>query len=495
MLQRNTVLVSWGLGLSERQAEALRVLLGEGHRLVLFAPGAVPSLEEFERDNPCVLWTAAQSCQADVVLPSADRQFMDLVPKVLLLDEGYTLEDFEKACDCGISEIIRPPFTRERIADVLRRSIEAQSVHYDLGCLTREIMLERELLERKNELLNFLVNFLTYTTESIDIEYLLQTAYTGLSMLLPAKALHMVLWEQGDTMSDHSLTLHICAPEGSQAQEAWREALLEQARLHIGNNFSVEALETLHLNTQPKEWSNSLPADGIVLPLPIITGTERLGVLLLLGDMERHLGRDQAQALDSAMRHFALSVKNAQRFRTMQMYADYDALTRVHSRRHFEARLQEEMQRFARYGQTLSMIMLDIDHFKHINDTRGHHVGDIVLREVAALLADGIRTTDYCARYGGEEFVILLPHSTAEEAAGLAERMRKVIAQHTFLVDGGEPLKLTVSMGVTSLLSGVEKNRQALICEADAALYEAKKTGRNRVCAAPAPLTIHENAM
>ena len=163
----------------------------------------------------------------------------------------------------------------------------------------------------------------------------------------------------------------------------------------------------------------------------------------------------------------------------MQLHADYDALTKVHSRRHFESRMEEALQHVTRYGEPLSILMMDIDHFKRINDTRGHHVGDIVLREVASLVIGAIRTTDYCARYGGEEFVILLPHTTSKKAMNLAERIRKTIAAHTFIVDGGDPLELTVSLGLASIEPGSLKSKQALLNEADAALYVAKASGRN----------------
>jgi diguanylate cyclase (GGDEF)-like protein len=123
--------------------------------------------------------------------------------------------------------------------------------------------------------------------------------------------------------------------------------------------------------------------------------------------------------------------------------------------------------------------MLDIDHFKQINDTRGHSVGDIVLRETASLITQTIRTSDYCARYGGEEFLLLLPHTDKRKAYNLAERLRVKLAAHTFIVDG-IPLHITVSMGVSTLKNTRPKTGEALLNEADAALYEAKTRGRNQ---------------
>lgn len=489
MLQRKTITTSWGMGLSNEQAGLLQEYLGEDHTLTLHPAGHVPSFKELDVENPCVIWISSSSCKEFASLPQGQMQYLEFLPKVLILDNEYSLSDFESACDYGITEIVRPPLSRERIADIMRRALETMSIHHDVHCMTREILLERELLERKNELLNFLVNFLTHTSESLDLEQLIQTAYEGLGQLLPMRAMHAVLWET-DGLNTPSLSMRISSPEGSASYEAWRELLLEQARLMIGPEYSVEEIKLLRLHNQPEEWSTSMPDEGALLCLPIISGSERLGALFLLTSMERHLGRDQAAALDSAMRHFALNVKNSRRFRMMQKYADYDALTRVHSRRHFEHRFDEEMQRLTRYAQPLSLLMLDIDHFKQVNDTRGHHVGDIVLREVASLVSDSIRNSDYCARFGGEEFVIILPYTSRQKAIALAERIRKNVERHTFLVDGGEPLELTVSLGIASATPNCGKNKQALLCEADTALYKAKADGRNRTCSAPVNLVV-----
>lgn len=479
VLQTKTKLSSWGIGLNKEQAETLAGYLGSGHQLVLYDGEKQLSPGELEASCPFIIWLTTDFCKKLRLMNPESKRFFDAIPKVLLLQDGYTLEDFEIACDCGITDIIRGELTKERVAELMRRALEAQSIHHDVQRMTREIALERELLERKNELLGFLVNFLTNTTESLDLEYILQTAFTGLGRLLPVQSMHAALWEQDERNSN--LSLYLCAPENSQAHRLWHSTLLEQAKHMAGKDFSIQESTRLHLPDQSEEWMDSTPEKGIILNLPIVNGPEQLGMLVLVTSSDRPLGRDQAVALDSAMRHFALSIKNARRFRLMQTYADYDSLTKVHSRRHFENRLEEEMQRFTRYGQSLSLVMLDIDHFKHINDTWGHHIGDIILREVATIIAESIRTTDYCARYGGEEFVILMPHTSGKNAVTSADRLRTIICNHSFVTDG-TPIHLTVSLGVASLSPGKPKNKQALLCEADAALYYAKQNGRNRTC-------------
>lgn len=159
-------------------------------------------------------------------------------------------------------------------------------------------------------------------------------------------------------------------------------------------------------------------------------------------------------------------------------HASLDPLTELPNRRALMERLQREWARMQRYGGSLAFIMADIDHFKRVNDTYGHLVGDRLLREVARTIARECRDTDLPTRYGGEEFAILVPDETAEGAAQLAERCRRKI-EEIHLVANHQSLCATVSFGVADG-TGLESPR-ALIQNADQALYEAKAAGRNTV--------------
>ena len=476
--------------MTREQEDLLRANLGDGHRLVPHQ-GLRAALRE--KEPPFMLWLSASGLRELAALPARRRRELEDAPKALLLEEGYSMDDFEAACDLGVTDIVRPPLVKERIVDIMRRALEMRSIYTDIECMSREISVERELLERKNGILAFLVSFLTNSTESLDIDDLLQSAFTDLGKLLPVMSLHAALWEDGENGAAE-VSLFVAAPESAPVHYAWKRTLLEHAYRSSCPRSAELRTKKLRLPGQPDDATGTPPDTGALLCLPLVCGQERLGILLLQTALESRLGRDQALALDSALRHFSLTVKNARRFRQLQMHADFDALTRVHSRRHFEHRMEEEMRRFARYGESLSMIMIDIDHFKAVNDTYGHHVGDQVLREVAAQLAAGIRDTDYCARFGGEEFAVLLPHTDGKKAHALAERMRKRIARHTVFADNETPMRVTVSMGVASLARGDEADRHALLCNADAALYAAKSGGRNRTCEYMPPLPAHPTA-
>jgi diguanylate cyclase (GGDEF)-like protein len=125
--------------------------------------------------------------------------------------------------------------------------------------------------------------------------------------------------------------------------------------------------------------------------------------------------------------------------------------------------------------------MVDIDNFKQINDQHGHQAGDVVLRDVARILRDSLRTVDSLGRYGGEEFAAILPHTDHEEALLTGERIRRAVAGHPFRI-GPRELRVTVSVGVATYPSDVVDSPGALVREADKALYRAKQAGRDRVC-------------
>ena len=155
--------------------------------------------------------------------------------------------------------------------------------------------------------------------------------------------------------------------------------------------------------------------------------------------------------------------------------ANYDPLTRIYNRRRFLELLDRGIKNSQRLNQDLSIVFFDIDHFKHINDTYGHNIGDEVLKNLTSLTSSTIRSSDVFARWGGEEFLILIESTTLENAARMAEKLRKVIMEYDF----PEVKKVTCSFGVTAY--NQEETGEAFISRADSALYKAKESGRNRV--------------
>ena len=165
-----------------------------------------------------------------------------------------------------------------------------------------------------------------------------------------------------------------------------------------------------------------------------------------------------------------------------------DEKTGLHNFREFQRRLRQEWQRADRYAVPLSLVFLDLDHFKQVNDTLGHQAGDTVLREFATLVAGGARANDFAARYGGEEFAVILPHTDGAMAMRVAERIRSAVSEFEFLADE-KSTHVTVSAGIATFPSLPEiKSVDALVLAADRALYRAKDLGRNRVVEATGEL-------
>ncbi len=177
--------------------------------------------------------------------------------------------------------------------------------------------------------------------------------------------------------------------------------------------------------------------------------------------------------------HATLAIQNAHLFAQIRALALNDELTNLPNRRYLFTMGKREIQRARRFGHPLSALMIDIDHFKHVNDTYGHLIGDEVLRTLAARCRNTIREVDIIGRYGGEEFAVLLPDTNLTDALQIGERLRKTIANEAIVTSGGK-LSLTISVGAAELREDIS-DLQDLLDIADQGLYMAKQNGRNRV--------------
>lgn len=232
------------------------------------------------------------------------------------------------------------------------------------------------------------------------------------------------------------------------------------------------------------EWSEvdctlHFEPDGIVKAFPVGIGSEGEDGLVVIGAAASVIDRYALllrAALDELGRVFHIERAHLEIYRA----AVRDALTGAWNRRYIMELLERELARVRRYGGDLTAIMVDIDHFKRVNDVYGHIAGDEVLQGVAQRIRGVIRNSDSLARLGGEEFLVLCPHTSAAQGAILAERLRAAIADRPF---GGLDERVTISLGVAQARSS-DASAQAFIGRADDQLYRAKESGRNRSCVA-----------
>ncbi len=467
--------ILWGIGLNQEQADSIRAMAGRLYSLELWPLGELPDFTDPGAITmPCLVCFSMDAYRQFMSLPMSQIGFLELTPKALLLDAHTDQAALHEALDYGL-DIIRYPLTEKRFASCLRKAAEAAALQRDIQNMAHEVFVEREMLERKNEALSFLVNFLSRISESPDEAEILGRAFSCLQNLFPVITMHAAIFSKDDN-GRGTASLFVAAAAGSDAYEAWRARLLE-----IGTALYQDVNPiTVPLPLPGKDAANARPGDGHILTLPVHIGENAHLYLMLLTSMERNLSRDQVVTLDSALRHLAITMKNLRRYQEVCFIADRDSLTGAYNRRHFEQTLHAEIARHERYGDDISLLILDLDHFKKINDSWGHLKGDEVLRSVVNVINGTIRQTDYCIRYGGEEFVVLLPHTSSRNAAWLAERLRRRIEKLEFTA-GDKRFGITASLGVASIAVGENKEGSALTSEADQALYQAKNEGRNRV--------------
>lgn len=202
------------------------------------------------------------------------------------------------------------------------------------------------------------------------------------------------------------------------------------------------------------------------------------GTSFIFGMMEDITERKQ---LEDSLKQARMEAERAKE--EAERLADTDYLTGLYNRRAFIILLKKEMERGERNKKGLALILLDVDHFKNVNDTYGHLAGDKVLQEISQVLTENLRSYDFVGRYGGEEFIICLPETSLVQSLDIAERIRKAIATKRILMpESKENIKITVSMGITGWIPGEAGGINQLIKCADKILYQAKEQGRNKVC-------------
>jgi diguanylate cyclase (GGDEF)-like protein len=228
---------------------------------------------------------------------------------------------------------------------------------------------------------------------------------------------------------------------------------------------------------------------GSVALAPLVLRDQLVGTLNQASLDPRHFDPNTATDL---LEHLAavtsMCLDNAVSRERLRWYGLMDPLTGVANRRLFEHRLGDEIERWLRRGEPLTYMLVDIDHFKRVNDKYGHHAGDQVLQQVAELLGRDLRGADLLARYGGEEFTMLLPNTTRRQATAIAQRICRNVAAHKFKIADGRTLSISISIGVACLDDKDQlANRSPsmwLFEQADKSLYSAKQAGRNRIAVA-----------
>lgn len=271
------------------------------------------------------------------------------------------------------------------------------------------------------------------------------------------------------------------SPQDAPAPRVRESESLERSRLMLHGLLLGVSESVNHVLDSADEYRNALDGHRLAIKRAMTQAAIKEVERLMLLEVESMIRANQGyrEKLEQANTTIAAQRDELER---LQADAAIDFVTRIPNRRMLDKHLREECARFARHDHVFSVIMLDIDHFKRINDQYGHVAGDRILRATAALIHEQKRESDYLARYGGEEFVIILPGADITQATMAAEKIRKRLAGARMYYEG-QAIIVTISGGIAAIKAG--DNAEAIIARADAALYRAKENGRNRIETTP----------
>ncbi len=220
---------------------------------------------------------------------------------------------------------------------------------------------------------------------------------------------------------------------------------------------------------------------SVIFQMPLVIRDKIIGVMLFIDHNSVNLSQEELTVIGLLSDQFTVVFENCLLMDEVKQIAITDGLTGIYSRRYFLERLQEEFHRAKRFSIPLSLLMIDLDHFKEINDQYGHQAGDYVLEAITSIFQENIRGIDLVGRYGGEEFVMLFPHTKEDGAITVTKRIKKQIAKTIFNFNG-ENITVTASFGMAVYPNPRINSIDDFIKIADRVLYSAKENGRNRIC-------------
>jgi len=309
------------------------------------------------------------------------------------------------------------------------------------------------------------------------IEFFL--VFLSLSGLIFVLALWLWLWRKHSASNIQSKHTSLIENEENQSEENQKASSeLEKTKWAVHALLKDLKSRVQNLLDDATKYGNNLDEHASQLQKIQTLGTIQKIEELLLQEVEsmRSSTNLYKKQLDEAQEKLQ---KQEQVLQKLSHDANTDFLTQINNRAAFECRINEEFSRYKRYGHIFSLILLDLDHFKDVNDTYGHLAGDRVLHAVASLLNEEKRTSDFLARYGGEEFALILPGIDSFNAHIVAEKLRKQVESTIFRYER-YPIYISLSAGVTNVLPE-DQSSTDVIKRVDEATYEAKKRGKNQV--------------
>ncbi len=356
---------------------------------------------------------------------------------------------------------------------VIDRDIELESTLRALR-LAEELAAKQHELEQRLEERALLFEVLRESTSSHDLEKVLEVLVTRIGPALRADRIAVLLHTE-------SGGLEVRAAWGFAESPVGRELARPSTGPWSVDRGMMVVPDVSRTPGAVRFW-DELPRTGSFAAGPITHRDDEIGLLVLTRSEDDPLGEIAGRYLEAVADHAAMAIFNAQLVVRLEDLSTHDELTGLPNRRLFDRRLERAIAWADRYGHELSVLALDIDHFKHLNDANGHAAGDTALVALAETLGSSLREVDTAARVGGEELWVLLPDTRLDAAVDVAEKLRLAVAALDVPGAAGQPLgHFSVSIGVAT--RATTESRGSLLERADEALYRAKRDGRDRVAA------------
>ena len=400
---------------------------------------------------------------------------------VILLTAKSQKSELVEGMNSGADDFITKPFDSAELYARLRAGERVVDLEASLTAGHQAIENANVQLRRNIDHQHLINRLLRSLTSSLEIETILREAAEPLRQLFGASRSVIRLVDR--TTETLSVVSESCAPNVSSMERMAFpiEKAGEEAEASYNSSWVTTDLSQNSLNDQRLSTKTLASGFGVksILCEPLVQQDEWFGDIgLHQCDTTRTWSDPEIQLLNTISQQVSVVVANAKLHRKVQEQSVRDALSGLHNRRYFDETFALECERASRYNQQLSLVMVDLDFLKRINDEMGHLAGDEAIRQTGAILSTQSRRVDIATRFGGEEFAIILPQTPLEGAVAAAEHWCQSINQCLI----GD-IRLSASMGVASFPE--HGNTPALLLQAtDTALYQAKKEGRNRVCKA-----------
>lgn len=323
-------------------------------------------------------------------------------------------------------------------------------------------------LHRLNELSKAIVG-------TLDTDKIVLTASTKMQEIVPHDASCIVLYKQKKLWVLSPMKLYVDDTE--EIKKIALKTIKKIVDAEDENNYKVEIKCLQDVETEFSVF-NSQISNRLFFPMEI--GDTRIGALHLIRKPDEPFSEHEHNLVSMIVSTLTLALRNSEIHREVQELATTDSLTALFNSRYFHEILNRQFKCTMRYQHPVSLIMIDLDNFKQINDQYGHLAGDTVLRDISGRLIRSLREIDVPARYGGDEIAIILPETLIEQAFFVAKRLKRLIEEQPISFNG-KNINVTASLGIASCPNPVIRSVEDMIAVADKALYDAKKSGRNRI--------------